>query len=226
MPADYDEAAGNHDLSLDPVRKDSNVQTESIQICRELFNSIPGLAYLQHSSAVIELPDKGVSLNVFGSPHSAEQQGGRYSAFQYAADDAVATWDAIPADTDVLITHTPPATVCDQSAHYTEGGCRALLEAVARVRPVLHICGHYHEGWGAETVRWAKRSGGKDISRLSWQDPGAGNKKLSLLDLTGKNGRALEKGMETAVVNASMVVRDLKTGKKTFNKPVIVDIFV
>jgi hypothetical protein len=52
-------------------------------------------------------------------------------------------------DTDVLITHGPPAHHLD-SGH----GCLALLDTLWRLRPKLHVFGHIHEGRGVETVAW------------------------------------------------------------------------
>lgn len=57
-------------------------------------------------------------------------------------------WDLIPDDTDVLITHGPPAGYGDRTARGERVGCEDLLDAIARVRPILHVCGHIHEGYG------------------------------------------------------------------------------
>jgi hypothetical protein len=53
----------------------------------------------------------------------------------------------------------------------------------------VHVCGHIHEGRGAVRVKWDRDGeGGCEV----WTDPGLGNKKISLLDLTGKTGRRLD----------------------------------
>jgi Icc-related predicted phosphoesterase len=73
-------------------------------------------------------------------------------------------WSLIPEDTDVLITHGPPRGVRDQVespaarllgrmlGQGTHVGCSDLREAVARLRPRLHVFGHIHEGYGRETA--------------------------------------------------------------------------
>jgi hypothetical protein len=64
-----------------------------------------------------------------------------------------------------------------------------------RIRPRLAICGHVHEGRGAERVGWdlgIPNVKYKERSAESWLDPGLGNKKLSLVDLTGKSGPAID----------------------------------
>jgi Icc-related predicted phosphoesterase len=56
-------------------------------------------------------------------------------------------WDHIPMDTDVLITHGPAAGKCDFSGgQYT--GCEELRDAIARVKPKLHVSGHIHNCHG------------------------------------------------------------------------------
>lgn len=54
---------------------------------------------------------------------------------------------AIPDDTDVLITHTPPHGILDMDArrHY---GSRELLGRVRVIRPHLHLFGHIHKAHG------------------------------------------------------------------------------
>ncbi len=54
---------------------------------------------------------------------------------------------AIPDDTDVLITHTPPYGILDfdDNIHY---GAKALLQRIAAVSPRLHLFGHIHSQHG------------------------------------------------------------------------------
>jgi Icc-related predicted phosphoesterase len=56
----------------------------------------------------------------------------------------------IPNDTDVLITHGPPAGFLDQSKPGKSGhlGCDDLKEAIYRVEPELHLFGHIHGSGG------------------------------------------------------------------------------
>lgn len=54
---------------------------------------------------------------------------------------------AIPDDTDVLITHTPPYGILDfdDNIHY---GSKELLQRVSEVSPRLHLFGHIHRQHG------------------------------------------------------------------------------
>lgn len=59
-------------------------------------------------------------------------------------------YSTIPAHTDVLITHGPPAGVGDLTIKGVRAGCPVLLEEVrSRIRPRVHVFGHIHEGFGA-----------------------------------------------------------------------------
>ncbi len=69
-----------------------------------------------------------------------------------------AKFDLIPDDTDILITHGPPDGILDSVRKYgpfshereMSVGSEALMMAIERVRPQLHIFGHIHEGYGKE----------------------------------------------------------------------------
>ena len=71
-------------------------------------------------------------------------------AFGVASErDRAKVYSRIPGDTDVLVTHGPPYGILDQQpgSEYHEG-CRQLLDAVRRVKPMLHVFGHVHAGYG------------------------------------------------------------------------------
>ncbi|MEM8863318.1 MAG: metallophosphoesterase [Chloroflexota bacterium] len=48
----------------------------------------------------------------------------------------------------VLITHTPPYGVVDLQTTGKHEGSTAILEAISKVKPRLHLCGHIHRAWG------------------------------------------------------------------------------
>ncbi|KAK4892242.1 hypothetical protein LTR27_009251 [Elasticomyces elasticus] len=201
-----------------------HVQPDEPEVCRDLLTQNTNFIYLQHSCAVVDVPNKHVSLRIFGSPYSPDR-GRQNWAFQYNDEQAQGLWDAIPAETDIIVIHTPPAGHCDASTYWQEGGCPALLKALGRVRPLLHVCGHCHEGRGAKMVHWDD-SEDRVASWDGWQDPGAGNKKQSLFDLTSSRDRRFEAGQATAVVNASIMAKSFGRSTKGFNKPIVVDIDV
>lgn len=111
-----------------------------------------------------------------------------------ANPSAANLWAAIPPDTDILVTHTPPSTHCDDTH-----GCEDLRNTLARVRPRLHVCGHVHQARGAERVRWVTGGLGAgdeaavvaEASTEPWQDPSPDptSAKISLVDLTARGGK-------------------------------------
>jgi predicted phosphohydrolase len=61
-------------------------------------------------------------------------------------------WAKVPA-VDVLVTHGPPQGILDRSHGQAEGiGDPELLAAVERIRPLLHVFGHVHAGYGQMSV--------------------------------------------------------------------------
>jgi Icc-related predicted phosphoesterase len=221
--------AGNHDLSLDQRLPDQTNTEEAAQL-RQAMREDENIIYLEHESKVITV--KGIEVKVFGSPYSpATASPTQYAAFQYPPSQAQQLWSSTSLDTTILITHTPPAGHLDTSAHWTRGGCPALSQALFRTAPRLHVCGHCHEGRGAQVVRWSNEAEAEH-SVTEWTDPGSGNKKQSLLDLTGKKSRraatpihaAGNAAKVTAIVNASIMAKSHGRGAKAFNKPIVVDI--
>ena len=110
------------------------------ELSRALFDA-PGVHYLQDTEVTID------GVRFWGSPWQPEFGGW---AFNLPRGPALAArWRAIPPNTDVLITHGPPAGFGDRVSHYRAEGCADLLAAVERLRPRLHLFGHIHEDGGA-----------------------------------------------------------------------------
>jgi len=59
-------------------------------------------------------------------------------------------WNLIPANTDVLITHGPPAGILDATVRGDSTGCVDLLKKIVEIKPKFHLFGHIHEAYGAE----------------------------------------------------------------------------
>ena len=63
-------------------------------------------------------------------------------------EELKAKWDLIPDDTNVLITHGPPAGIMDSNMHDPRFGCEELLKRVMEIKPDVHIFGHAHAAHG------------------------------------------------------------------------------
>jgi hypothetical protein len=192
---------GNHDITLDSefyAQYGSyfhNQQPQDPTECQQLLNKSPSILWLKHEAATIKLESPTgprTTFKIFGSPYSPEN--GMW-AFRYTPEEAAQFWDRIPLDSDIVVTHTPPKYHRDETAQRRAAGCEGLRNALWRVRPRVAICGHVHEGRGAERVRWDLESSNlkyKEEKIEPWEDPGRDNKKISIVDLTSKAGRALD----------------------------------
>ena len=152
------------------------------------------IKFLNHEAKLIYLTDENgpqTTFKVFGSPFSPSR--GLW-AFGYAPEDADALWEQVPLDADVVITHTPPKSHCDESPSRGSVGCEALRQALWRIRPRLAVCGHVHEARGAETVLWDLRSPTikcKELEIIEWRLSEVGKKKQVRVDLTSRSQHPL-----------------------------------
>jgi len=97
---------------------------------------------------VIYLNDEGIEINglkLWGSPVCPDLAGW---AFGKHRQELQQYWEAIPADTDILITHSPPSGILDKSSAKLSLGCESLLKRVNDVRPRYHVFGHIHASYG------------------------------------------------------------------------------
>ena len=49
---------------------------------------------------------------------------------------------------DVMVVHSPPKGVADQTSTGLSVGSQAIHDAILRVQPRLAVCGHIHDSWG------------------------------------------------------------------------------
>jgi len=150
--------AGNRELLVDPMyvydNKKRHLEKPKMveyfkTVRRELTNN-PNFIYLENESIELSF-DETTKLKIFGTPNTCK--GGSHSAFKLPSNIISRTehWQRlIPTDTDILISHGPPASIGDFSvSSQTHCGCPALFkEIVERVRPKLTVFGHIHEARG------------------------------------------------------------------------------
>lgn len=103
---------------------------------------------------VIYLEDNGVEIegiNFYGSPVSKPFCDW---AFNRPEEKLAQYWAAIPDNTDVLITHSPPYMIGDyvprDKNHH--GSPSLYKEVIERIKPKVHIFGHIHEGNGIKVI--------------------------------------------------------------------------
>eukprot|EP00591_Stephanopyxis_turris_P012404 CAMPEP_0195530426 /NCGR_PEP_ID=MMETSP0794_2-20130614/33312_1 /TAXON_ID=515487 /ORGANISM="Stephanopyxis turris, Strain CCMP 815" /LENGTH=217 /DNA_ID=CAMNT_0040661941 /DNA_START=316 /DNA_END=969 /DNA_ORIENTATION=+ len=137
--------AGNHELTLDAAgfEKRRN-KFESTAENRRLVKECPAFSYLE---------DSGVDIggyHFYGSPWQPEFHEWAFNLPR--GGPCAEVWDRIPTETDILITHGPPLGHGDKCQDGTRAGCVDLLATITeRVKPLYHISGHIHEGYGVTT---------------------------------------------------------------------------
>ena len=108
----------------------------------------PSVHYLQDSNITID------GIKFYGSPYTPRF--GLWAWMEERGEPMRRIWNQIPDDTNVLITHGPPAGILDKTIAGDNAGCKDLFEAVTtRIQPEVHIFGHIHEGAGIEDYRYA-----------------------------------------------------------------------
>ena len=102
---------------------------------------------------IIYLQDNGVTLVgmlFYGSPWQPEFNSWAFN-MPRDGEELRSKWDLIPGETDVLITHCPPARILDMTQDGDSTGCELLGERIEFVKPKVHLFGHIHEGYGVNT---------------------------------------------------------------------------
>lgn len=113
---------------------------------RSMFASL-GMHCLIDETVEIE------GLRIYGSPWQPEFCGWAWNLPR--GRPLREKWDAIPRNTDVLVTHGPPFGILDRVAD-RDCGCHDLLATVRRRQLKLHVFGHIHASRG-QYVRWGCR---------------------------------------------------------------------
>ena len=156
--------------------------------------------YLNHETREITLKSGSrgpkTIFKVFGSPYSP-MRGAWAFGYQPQSEGAQELWGKIPSDTDIIVTHTPARNHCDKAGVHAHAGCEVLAQTLGRVKPRLFVCGHTHEGRGAERVIWKPESSdsfqGEELMIGQWRDTTAGTKKQSRVVLEKKPPQILQR---------------------------------
>jgi len=107
---------------------------------RELFSSVD-ITYLRDEETIVE------GRIIYGSPWTPK-------FFDWAwmlnrGPDIMAMWKKIPKNTNILVTHGPPAGKLDWSIYSKEHvGCYDLRTVVEKIKPEYHLFGHIHHDYG------------------------------------------------------------------------------
>lgn len=96
--------------------------------------------YLQDSGVEIE------GIKIWGSPITPWFYNWAFNRHRGA--EIMPYWKQIPPDTQILLTHGPPAGILDQTFRGEKVGCLDLKQRINTIRPRMHVFGHIHEAAG------------------------------------------------------------------------------
>jgi len=124
--------AGNHDFLFE---RQKLVGTAML---------LEGVTYLENSEVTID------GLRIYGSPYTLKFYD--WAFMKSSGKEIAETWNFIPENVDILITHSPPFGVLDKNELGTPCGCKDLLARVYAAKPCIHVFGHIHEGYGTHEI--------------------------------------------------------------------------
>ena len=136
--------AGNHDRVMQDIPEEM----------RGHLTAYKTIDYLEDEECVLyfdgpngDTPEDNI--RIYGSPWQPEFFNWAFNLPRNGPGLA-SKWEAIPANTDILITHGPAFGYCDtvEGRRDTHLGCELLAERIKVIKPKIHVVGHIHSGYG------------------------------------------------------------------------------
>ena len=137
--------AGNHD----------RIMQNEPEWAQGILTGYKTIEYLQDEQLTLyfdgpngDFPEDNV--RIYGSPWQPEFYNWAFNLPRNGGE-LKAKWNAIPTNTDILITHGPAFGKLDdvEGRRGQHLGCELLAEHINTVaRPKIHVCGHIHSGYG------------------------------------------------------------------------------
>ncbi|MDP5168789.1 MAG: metallophosphatase domain-containing protein [Bacteroidia bacterium] len=124
--------AGNHDFLAE----------RNVDLFQEMIP--PNVHYLKNEGIEI------AGIKIWGSPITPWFFDWAFN--RHRGEDIRRYWQQIPTDTDILLTHGPVYGIRDLTFDGKIVGCEELNAKIWEVKPLLHVFGHIHEGYGISEV--------------------------------------------------------------------------
>ena len=125
--------AGNHEISFSSKLRDY------------IMNNLKHVTYLQDSGVFVE------GINIYGSPWNSRRLTSHANGFAKKWGHFEHHWDAVPVDTDVLVTHMPPSGIMDLAPKKFK-----FLKIFSSAEGLCQVCAETHpahEHWGCRRLR-------------------------------------------------------------------------
>ena len=135
--------AGNHDRIFE----------NNPEHIKDILSDFPNIIYLQDELYGVYDLETNKTLNIYGSPWQPEFYSWAFNLPRKGIELAC-KWEAIPNNTDILITHGPAYGFVDtvKGREHDHLGCELLAERIQVIKPKIHVCGHIHSGYGVQAV--------------------------------------------------------------------------
>jgi Icc-related predicted phosphoesterase len=136
--------AGNHDWRFE----------YDLSFCKGYLESAKTVNHLQDEELVLyfdgpngDRPEDNI--RIYGSPWQPEFFNWAFN-LPRRGPGLASKWEAIPENTDILITHGPAYGFVDtvENKRNQHLGCELLAERIEEIKPKIHVCGHIHSGHG------------------------------------------------------------------------------
>jgi Icc-related predicted phosphoesterase len=131
--------AGNHDRWMQDEPEEA----------KGILTGYKTIDYLE--DARLDLWDKeDQQLVIYGSPWQPYFYNWAFN-LPRNGEELKSKWDAIPTNTDILVTHSPAWGTLDdvEGRRGDHLGCELLAKHINEVvKPKIHVCGHIHSGYG------------------------------------------------------------------------------
>ena len=130
--------AGNHDRWM---------QNEPEEV-KGILTGYKTIEYLQDEEMGIQYGDNP-EVKIYGSPWQPEFFNWAFN-LPRNGEEMFEKWNAIPENTDILITHGPAFGYLDIPGGQTtlRVGCEMLRERVDKIKPKIQVSGHIHGSYG------------------------------------------------------------------------------
>lgn len=141
--------AGNHDFAFEYYNgyRHNNDAPWLHHLLNEENLSQSDVVYLHDSEFVIKSPEFSRPIKFYGSPWQPEFYNWAFN-LPRNGEELEKKWNAIPDDTDILITHGPPFGYLDITPYNNRVGCDILNVRVEKIKPIIHVFGHIHHSYG------------------------------------------------------------------------------
>lgn len=145
---DWFDAIDNYDTKVLIAGNHDRIMENDPEWAQGILTGYKTIEYLQDEGFALYDIDKDSSIRLYGSPWQPEFCDWAFN-LPRNGEEMKSRWDAIPTDTDILVTHGPPFGYHDiPGGESIRVGCEMLRYRVDEIKPKIHVFGHVHGGYG------------------------------------------------------------------------------